>query len=404
MNKTNKTLNSIDFFSKKKNNNKIFNFFKIYKGTNFPPFLKKNFGSIPTKNESFLFKLTKNQKFLYNSKSEYFDKNYLKNKGYLIKGDNIQYIFNDFQSTNYSSEEYTNNNQSFNNILINNIINQKNNNNIKNIKKNNPKKIIERFDDNFYRNEENKKYFPCPCDYDPYNSDKSYIYRYNSLFKKKNNFSINRFNDLYNPKTLEKKENNIKKSKSSKNIFFGKEKKFCKFNSPFPINFDEDKIGPGLFNFPSSFKIPNKNKPSYFFLTGSKKDENKDLESKYIQKDDSPKIKEDKNFIQIKEKIKMLNYNKNIQQQINLLLKKEEENEKINKERKRKIIEIKELNNYCFNFEKNDKKGFTFTKIKKGLNFPNYHIPGPCYYNFKNILDSIKPKKNFHSNIKNIWI
>ena len=403
MNKTNKTLNSIDFFSNKKKN-KIFNFFKIYKGTNFPPFLKKNFGSIPTKNESFLFKLTKNQKFLYNSKSEYFDKNYLKNKGYLIKGDNIQYIFNDFQSTNYSSEEITSNNQSFNNILINNIINQKNNNNIKNIKKNNPKKIIERFDDNFYRNEENKKYFPGPCDYDPYNSDKSYIYRYNSLFKKKNNFSINRFNDLYNPKTLEKKENNIKKSKSSKNIFFGKEKKFCKFNSPFPINFDEDKIGPGLFNFPSSFKIPNKNKPSYFFLTGSKKDENNDLESKYIQKDDSPKIKEDKNFIQIKEKIKMLNYNKNIQQQINLLLKKEEENEKINKERKRKIIEIKELNNYCFNFEKNDKKGFTFTKIKKGLNFPNYHIPGPCYYNFKNILDSIKPKKNFHSNIKNIWI
>jgi hypothetical protein len=65
MNKSNKKLNSFDFFSNKKNKN-ISNCNKIYKGTNFPPFLKKNFGSIPTKNDSFLFKFSKKQKSLYN--------------------------------------------------------------------------------------------------------------------------------------------------------------------------------------------------------------------------------------------------------------------------------------------------------------------------------------------------
>lgn len=408
MNKSNKKLNSIDFFLNKKNKN-IFNSNKIYKGTNFPPFLKKNFGSIPTKNDSFLFKFSKKQKSLFNSKSDYFDKNYLKNKGYLIKGDNIQFIFNDLQSTNYSSEEIISNNQSLNNSFINKVLNLKNNNNnifIKNTKKN-QKKIVERFDDNFYRNEENKKYYPGPCEYDPYNLEKSYIYRYNSLFKKKNNFSINRFNDLYESKILEKKDkkNNVKKSFSSKNIIFGKEKKFCKFNSPFPINFDEEKIGPGLFNFPSSFKIPNKNKNSYFFLTGSKKDDDNNLEKKYIQKEDIKNFDEDKNYIKFKDKIKMFNIDNKIKKQILInKIKEEEEKEKINREKKRKIIEINELKNYFFNIENNDKKGFTFTKIKKGLKFPNYHIPGPCYYNFENILNSIKSKRNFHSNIKKIWV
>ena len=101
----------------------------------------------------------------------------------------------------------------------------------------------------------------------------------------------------------------------------------------------------------------------------------------------------------------MFNIDNKIKKQILInKIKEEEEKEKINREKKRKIIEINELKSYFYNIENNDKKGFTFTKIKKGLKFPNYNIPVPYYYNFENILNSIKSKRNFNSNIKKIWI
>ena len=348
---------------------------KIYKGTNYPPYEKQSLGSIPSKYDSFLFQKQNTPQKYKNDKKIIFQNG--KNYTYELYGNTVKFSFYPRNSKN--NEE---------NISETNILSR---NNIKYFGGEG------RFNNIIYRDLLNNKYYPGPGQYEII-EEKIPNYRYKSLFNSNKNYSlINKDLNFIGPGSY---DCNI--PKSEKYIIFGKEKKFPNYNTLFPINKDDIFIGPGLFDIPSGFNIHNKNKLSPVFVKKTKK--KLDLEKKYIIND----IKEE--------------YKKEENETNNIIIQKKEDNwiknelNKRIKERNKKLKNLKsnktydELNNFRYkiyeysNQKENVNKGFALNNEPKFKNYNINHVPGPCYYNYENIIKSIKNKKSFHSKIKDFWI
>lgn len=359
-------------------NGKKYNYGKIYKGTNYPAYQKQSLGSIPSKYDSFLFQKKDSPQKFKNDKKIIFQNG--KNYSYELYGNTVKFSF------------FPRNNKIIEYNLYDN-----------NLKSNNNKKYFGgegRFNNIIYRDLLNNKYYPGPGQYETF-EEKVPNYKFKSLFNSNKNYSlINKEKNNIGPGTY-----NYDIPKSEKNIIFGKEKKFPNYNTLFPINKDDIYIGPGLFDIPSGFDIHNKNKLSPVFIQNSEK--KIDLEKKYILND----INDTKDEYKKQEN----------EENINIIHKKDEDwiknelNKRI-KERNKKFKNHKsnktydELNNFRVklyeysNQKENVNKGFALNNEPKFKSYNINHVPGPCYYNYENIIKSMKNKKSYHTKIKDFWI
>ena len=284
----------------------------------------------------------------------------------------------------------------------------------------------ERYDNVYYKNEILNKYYPGPGEYDAdeyiLNSQKKPL-RYNSLFKYKSTFPL-----------IELKSTMYNIGPGSYNAYKKKEPQFGSFsklkkseNSIFGNNKDENSnIGPGWLDLPGGIKVRDKNKMSHYFLKVPEKEEK--LEKKYgIERNEIIQRNKDYNKFgeynviprwSSKEKTKDFNndwINKNLEIKIN-----EEKlkgnivdiNDNINSDENEEKIKqdvyywAKMVNDQLKQGKEDAKKkkgAFTFSKIPKLIR-ENNHVPGPGYYPPDKILNGIKLKKEFNSNIDLNWI
>ena len=63
-----------------------------------------------------------------------------------------------------------------------------------------------------------------------------------------------------------------------------------------------------------------------------------------------------------------------------------------------RVFEPQVKSGKCFAFSPSPKESY-FTSLVNSR-----HVPGPCYYNHNNILESTKQKKSFHINNNDIWL
>ena len=349
---------------------------KIFKGTNYPAYQKQSLGSIPSKYDSFLFQKHDSPQKFQNDKKISFQNG--KNISYEIYGNTVKFSF-------YPR---------YKKIIEDNL-------NETNLYRNNKKYFggEGRFNNIIYRDLINNKYYPGPGQYEII-EEKIPNYRYKSLFNTNKNYSlINKDLNIIGPGSY---DCNI--PKSEKYIIFGKEKKFPNYNTLFPINKDDIFIGPGLFDIPSGLIIHNKNKLSPVFIQNTKK--KIDLEKKYIvneiiEKDKKEQNEENENKIIIQKKEEDW-----IKNELNKRINERNRQLKLHKSNKT----YDELNNFRLkiyeysNQKENVNKGFALNNEPKFKNYNINHVPGPCYYNYENIIKSIKNKKSFHTKIKDFWI
>ena len=390
----------------------------------------KNFGSgnsIELKGNSFKFSINNTLKSMKKNKSDFDSTNLEPFKTIYSNTNNstAQTVINKDNKEQDSTDKNNNDFENSNSRVDKNIslsLNRYRNSEMKSLFNTFNKE--ERYDNVYYQRELLNKYYPGPGEYeiDEYTSNNlKKGLRYDSLFKSKSSFPLRDLNNT-TYKIGPGSYNNFKK-KQVQGGTFSKLKKY----DPFEKNKDENSnIGPGWLDLPGGISIRDKNKMNHYFMIEPEKEEN--LEKKYgierIEK--SPKNKDVNKFGEFnaiprwsqKEKTKDFNND-----WINKSLEKKIKEEKLKgniidltgnfnfKKKKQNIIQDKyywaKMNNDELKLGKEEakkKKGvYTFSKIPKLVKKSN-HVPGPGYYEPEKILNGIKLKKEFNSNLDMNWI
>ena len=286
----------------------------------------------------------------------------------------------------------------------------------------------DRYDNIYYKNEILNKYYPGPGDYEVdeyiHNNQKKPL-RYNSLFKYKSTFPLIELKStMYN---IGPGSYNSYRKKELQFGSFSKLKKEDNINSIFGNNKDENtNIGPGWLDLPGGIKVHEQHKMNHYFLVVPEKEEN--LEKKYgIERNEIIQRNKDYNKFgeynaiprwSSKEKTKDFNndwINKNLEIKINeeklkgnIVDINENINTEENEEKTKQDVYYwaKMVNDQLKEGKENAKKrkgAYTFSKIPKLIR-ENNHVPGPGYYPPEKILNGIKLKKEFNSNIDLNWI
>ena len=368
---------------------------KLYKGSIYTPSSKCNFGSIPAKNEQILF----HDNLLKKSKSlPTFVRGKTKSIPISKQGTVIQYYVD----------------QPANKVIFNNTSFKKQSTIDPNIYK---KKVLNRSfgtsqrfveDTNTYLN----RFYPGPSDYqkDVINRDfyhSSNVFKYTSLFKQNSSqFLFDKTNHLGPGCYYRDKSNDAYKIP----IIFKREKKF--FNLKDKIREKSGEIsGPGLFDIKSCFDLSDRKRPNYYFMQHS--DINVNYEDKYNKYEKERHIAEKQRIYDLKKRRIRQNYNTFFKDEVYKYQKQYlNQHKEIKKNRSKKEIEVQRFRDmlkfqmeiYANTREQIKlKKGFASISTKKGIDYKNNHVPGPCYYDYNKILYFLNTKKHHHNKKNGVW-